>query len=55
MQFVEGDSLSRIIECGPIPLDNALQYAAGVRLRFVHFRQPGVILTIITLYRSLTS
>jgi eukaryotic-like serine/threonine-protein kinase len=30
MEFVEGDSLSKIIEHGPIPLDKALQYAVQI-------------------------
>jgi len=30
MEFVEGDTLSKIIERGPIPLDKALQYATQI-------------------------
>ena len=30
MEFVEGDTLSSLIDRGPIPLDRALQYAIQI-------------------------
>src|SRR5690348_2762889 len=43
MEFVEGDTLSKLIDQGPIPLDRALQYAVQITDALAAAHAKGVI------------